>query len=296
MFPIPPSWSVMNTGTGLLLFPADQPRVGGIRYAERLGPLEPVRKLVAEFPKPVGFVPSQLGPIERFQTEEGEYAAYVVLSGHSGEVPTELSFAFVFGDDFYSRIVGAVRDPARFAQFRQAVRQIALSERLFLGQPRRRRYLFQPPPGWQGVNVGFEPSFLPPDYPNNPTSITVTPALPLQRSLQNSIGRNLLGLSEGDAPPAQLAREELPSGLRAEYWHRPTRQPAAGSSAAGPAIGIYVALMDDGVYMYSLRLIDGSAASGAGLALLKKLAASVEPLPQPQKSESLDEVAAFWAT
>lgn len=296
MFPVLPSWTVLQLGTGLLLVPSEDPRVGGIRFVERVRPLRPIVEIIHEHPKPAGFVSSKLGAVERLTTAEGEYAAFVLQEGYCGDTPVELTYGFVFGDDFYTRIVGAARNPAIFERFRSAVRHIISSERLFLGSPRRRRFFFQPPSGWQGLNLGFETSFFPADYPGNPTSLTVTPALPLNRSLQDSLVKSLLGLDATEAAPELLLRERTQQGLQAEYWRRHTSKPS-GLGAAGPKsetpVHVHVAALDDGTYMYALRLI---TASEDGHKLHRALVQTVEPLPRKQEAESdlgyLDQ----WAT
>src|SRR5262249_52340514 len=53
----------------------------------------------------------------------------------------------------------------------------------FGAAPRRRRYLYAPPPGWQALPTGLIATWYPPEYPRHRSQIVVYPAEPSRRAV-----------------------------------------------------------------------------------------------------------------
>ena len=116
------------------------------------------------------------GELEKFTTIEGEYAG-MVIAAEPGGVRV---IAMVVGDDSYVTIEGHSPDPLRAGWCRDLVHTLARFYPLGLGKPRRRRYLYRPPDGWQAVPRTGAVVWLNSEYPRTSGRITVFDARPLK--------------------------------------------------------------------------------------------------------------------
>src|SRR5215470_6355681 len=168
MFPVPRGWKLERGGGRRVLVP---PHGGSIAIDEGLRPVGTVCELVRKLDLPRDF--SLEDSVEDVVTSEGEYGA--LARGRAGRAT--FSFGFVFLDESYVRLIGVAPEGAGI-DIAGPVREILLATRAHLGNPRRRRFRCQPPPGWQPVDGGDERTWLPPGYPRPCSSITVLPAIP----------------------------------------------------------------------------------------------------------------------
>src|SRR5262245_40423418 len=106
MIPPVPGWAWQPRHGGVRLVPSEGAAVGGIAYTERKRPLLRLRELLAERDVSARFVVNHVSAPERLVTDEGEYAAFVLVQGQLDGGPAQRPTGFVFGDDFYSLIAG----------------------------------------------------------------------------------------------------------------------------------------------------------------------------------------------
>ncbi|HEY0251225.1 MAG TPA: hypothetical protein VGC41_06840, partial [Kofleriaceae bacterium] len=82
MFLCPAGWREWRAGDDLLYSPRETKIHCVMRYRERVTPLRSFPKLLHEtLVEDVEFVPEQRNKITRFVTDEGEYAALIVVRG-----------------------------------------------------------------------------------------------------------------------------------------------------------------------------------------------------------------------
>lgn len=278
MIPLLPGWQRRYSGDITLFIHPNGPAAAAVHYQERLRPLQRMRDLVdlALSRRPM-FRVDQALPVERILTTEGEYAAHAVLRGQIEGRPAECHVGAVFGDDFQSLLQGVVTQPSLFADFHRDLRALISQDSLGLGR-RRRRFVYAPPPGWQGLPRSFSTEWFPPDFPRDPSSITVFPANPallppaelLQQLIQaeQQVGQvTLTALPKPDVAPSLLAAQ----------------QRVGGRSEKGVPFFRQWAALADAHYCYIVQLeslqADGlSRHERAFWALLR----SIEPLPAPE--------------
>ncbi|MCE9572192.1 MAG: hypothetical protein K8W52_03465 [Deltaproteobacteria bacterium] len=266
----PEGWHARVHDDGLVLTAAEGPAAGVMYYAERVRPLATVRDVIAAYPAPPGFVLAHREPIERLLTDEGEHAAMVALVGTIDGAPVERVFGFVFGDDYYARLVAVTASPAHFAAVRATVRALVRADYHVLGK-RRRRYAYATPAGFQPVAGWFDTTWYPLDYPARATSIVVAAALPQQRGLRDA----LVAAAEQRRPSASGA---LPEPLG-------TPQRLAGrlyTLAPHEGLRTWLALLEDDAYIYPVRLDTRATETQPELEAFAAVIASIEPVPQPR--------------
>src|SRR5215475_1699206 len=149
----PAGWVIERTEDGVLVCPPEGPQRAVVRYAERVRPIRRAIQLVREAAVPAGFTQTAIGAPRRLVTAEGEHAALVARAGTIGDRAVELVHAFVFLDDYYAALEGIAHASAGLAAI---VEQLAVGDLHLLGRERRRRYVYMPPPGWQGTGNVLE--------------------------------------------------------------------------------------------------------------------------------------------
>jgi hypothetical protein len=253
MFAVPPGWRMTSTADGIVLT-ANHP--GHIVVDEDL-------QLTGRILDVIGSLESQIiiANVERLVTIEGEYAAIA-----RGRTETEAyCLGFVFFDDSYMRVTGASPN-AHADAVAAAVREIVITTRAWLGNPRRRRFLYDAPTGWRRfVTTSGDETW------RSPTAgITVPRALPIASRAQMSIAATLLALElPADAPPADSVTTR--HGLAGHRWLRTI-------PLGGDEVDVVVVALTDERYDYFVRLIAPHGAQ-AERSVLDALVDSIEPLP-----------------
>ena len=125
-----------------------------------------------------------------------------------------------------------------------------------LGSDRRRRFVYAPPPGWQGTGDAFDARWYPFDYPRNPGRIIVTPALPATLAAADGIVQQMVGEPGESVPPPERFTSRY--GLAGAHYQLD--------------LGTHMFFLSDDRYLYSVR-VDHELAAG------RALVESIEPVP-----------------
>lgn len=251
MVPQLKGWSKQYTGDSITFYPPEGPNIGGIRYRERVRPLTRVsavvEQIVERYPQ---FKVGGVGKIETFTTSEGEYAATVTINGRINEAPAQRDLGFVFGDDFYALLSALTVDAGRFSEFTRWVKLLVTLDAHALGV-RRRRFHYDPPPGWQGLPRGFTTEWAPLDFPKNLSLIHVFPANPINEAPEMVLEQMLAEDSaNGFTLEAMRGPEPIASlhGLQGMAWN------IVGRFAQKPRSHRDLVVFKDQRFLYSLRL------------------------------------------
>lgn len=200
-----------------------------------------------------------------FTTAAGEYGALVTTQGDCVETVAWLVGAD--GDTEFRTIATAAR-----AATVKALLERLLNEYTFgVGDERLRRFLYVPPPGWQGIGRGLHSDWLLPGFPRRPGRITVLPAFPLAHHGRHAaIDQGLYGA------PVDL-----------ELQSEPSRVITAGSlqgrlveKVGGGRLVVQAVLRDDR-YFYPFRLECDQSVAIECRAALQTLWASTVPIVRP---------------
>ncbi len=249
MFLCPAGWREWRAGDDLLYSPREGHIHCVMRYRERVTPIRSLPKLVHELlADDVEFVPGERNKVTRFVTDEGEYAALIVVRGSFRGRPIGHVVSSIFADDF-AAVLDARVEADHLDDYAQRVLALAKSDRFELGI-RRRRIGFKPPAGWHPIpGMSLDMALLPPEYPKLHASIVVFPAQPLaggldphERQIQHD---DHVGLGRGD----DTRRVAMVGGLRGEEWEMVRVLP----DHAGKMVRYLVVLRDDR-YTYSAKL------------------------------------------
>lgn len=281
MLPTFPNWTRKVTADGIVLIPPEGISVGAIRFRERIRPLRSVKSIVAMISRHMpGVTIGQVGPLVQSSTAEGEYAGTITISGQTATGPLERTIGVIYGDDSYSQIDGFITSPARFEEFRELVRKLAYYSSLGLGTGRRRMFLYDPPPGWQGLSRRFSTEWYPSDFPKNAGTITVCHARSLPETLSSVLDRELhfAVTSKDDRAKGVLSTAELASnfGLKGKLVRKVKQQ------ATGTAPTYYdIAWLQDDNYLYIFDLERKEEGRQDLQNLFLDVVKSTRPLPVP---------------
>jgi hypothetical protein len=280
MIAVPPDFRVVVAHPEkLALVLADDRDAGMVTYHERLRPIGRLADLIDATPRFPGFELHEVSPPETLVTAEGEYASLTVLRGASDGVARELTVGFVQLDDHYARLCAFARRREQFARFRAAARAMIIGDVHALAPRRRRRYLYQPPAGWQGRATTFETTWYPHDFPRRSSAITVFPAVPMNGAQKvEALVARAGGAGRRFVP---FRAVEAHGGLAGHLWR----------DKDDPATRVAI-LADD--FAYVMRLAgSGSGSGGDDGEVLLAMARSVHPIPRPERPETADLAAAI---
>ncbi len=265
------------------------PPAGGaiIRYRERLRPLQSVAAILRDRATDTRFRVTSIGPIEPHITAEGEYAAVVDVAGvldapPGGGQPRPLarSLGFIFGDDWYSEVTGIALQPDLVELVGHWVRRLVMESKLMLGV-RRRRCVYTPPAGWYGyARLPLFMTWFPPEYPRDPTSITVYPALPTARGGDEPASFGMLTV--GAPASAEVLGEILDTAPIEVGAATGTMYELPIRDERNRIMRRTMVLMRDDRYLYASYLDRDAATAGPtdeGLVRYRALLASFNPLP-----------------
>jgi hypothetical protein len=272
----------------VLLTPPEGSAAGGILYRERLRPLLPIEQLVKELnARHPDFMSPTVVAEERLITFEGEYAALVTVRGTLGGGEAQRDLGFVLGDDFYCLVSSLAFGTARFAEASQLARALVVHDRQALGV-RRRRFLYDPPPGYAGTPHGFLIDWRAPD-----AVISVWPANPRDGSDAKSALDALISdeRAQGFELHAVAGPDELASrhGLAGFAWEIVGRFPGRPISYRD------IVIFEDQRFLYVLRLeaLD-PATRPAHRQAFAQVARSAQPIPLPRDPLADRDTARFF--
>ena len=276
----PPGWTARREENGLVFAPPRGSPPGAVHYAERLRPLRRVRELVDLAGFPAGYVPVEITKPMRLTTDEGEHAAVVLTRGALDGSSAEVNFAFVFLDDFYSRFMTV----ALGGTLMPLLEQLVLHDSHLLGHARRRRFVYTPPRGWQGVGDLFDTRFYPLDYPANPSRILVGAAVPAAPDLKGRLLAAMVGgiAKLADAELGPVTAVTTACGLEGQHYQLCARD----------HLHMHVVCLEDQTHLYLVRLDTREHDADANLDILRRLLATIEPIPRPRLSDHTP--LAFW--
>jgi hypothetical protein len=287
-------WSKIYSGDSVTFYPPEGAEVGGIRYRERVRPLcrvsAVVRQMLERYPQ---FRSTSVGKPETIVTAEGEYGALVTIRGQVGGAPAQRDLGFVFGDDFYALVSSLSLAEARFADFTRWVRVLVTLDAHALGV-RRRRFLYTPPPGWQGLPRGFTTEWAPLDFPRNLSLIHVFPANPMTEPPETVLDQMLAeDTANGFALEAMRGPEPIASlnGLSGSAWN------VVGRFGSKPRSHRDLVVFKDPRFVYSMRLETMQEERQRERQVFLELVRSAHPIPSASSPEprEVGTVVSHWA-
>jgi len=311
MIPLPTGFTVVgdedetgaNPARSLVLYP---PPPGGrdlgeVHYLERAGDLRPVETIIKEAVAGLpGLEVLSIATPEQQLTAEGEYATFVSISGRLGHFPLKLYLGIVFADDFVSLLRVLAWDSAALET---VARELLYRCRLGLGV-RRRRFRFEPPPGWSTKSDAQVVTFYPPDFPENLTSVTVFPANPLEATPQSVFETWLeKEWQQGFIVAESLGPWPVASryGVHGCHFRITGRYASDDNSDDGNDDSAEVdaaawqrdlVILQQAPYLYMLRLDTARRERlDEHLALFRQIVSSVQPVPSPVAGEAME----HWA-
>jgi hypothetical protein len=222
-------------------------------YEEIVTPLRTLPELIRETcDGDAEFEPLEPGPSVSSVTNEGEYAGRMIIRGRHHGRPIAHIVSAIFAEDFSTRLAARV-EMDHLQDSIRLVDELTLGDRLALGV-RRRRCRYTPPRGWHPLpGLGLEITFVPPDYPRTDAGITVSPAEPLETTLDplqvEHDNDARAAVTAGPGRTVMTRPEKMGVPLSGEEWTliRP--------HANGPGKLVqHLVVLRDSRYMYSAKL------------------------------------------
>ena len=293
MIVCPPDWSLSRLPGGCVLRPlvahGAEP-AAELRYSEGSRPLltaaAVVREVLAQQPD---FLPQEQSRPELCITAEGEYAALVRVRGRlkensddaRGDRPAWHLIGAIYGEESMNVLDALVSAPAALPATAQTVRSLLYSARLGLGL-RKRRFLYQPPPGWQALRNGLLCSYHPPDHPRRQTMLVVHPAMPRDAAQETVVATFVRTYERRGFVVAALSEAEP---VTSDYGLHGKAFCLVGAFPGQPELTCDLLVFADARYLYALIAESGRAADRAELQrVLPAVARSVRPIPTPAPS------------
>lgn len=290
----PAGWlAVPGVRTQTLVAP-EGPDAAGIRYTERVRPLQRASEIVASWTRrKTKLVEPVVGPIERLLTVEGEHAAFVIVDGTFDKRPVQASLGIVFGDDFFALLEGFALRTDLFASTAAKVRELTIEDRHALGH-RRRRYEHVSPVGWQAIVRGFTTDWIAPGYPRRGGMMVTYAAMPVDSSNDTVVSALVArAIERGFGPETSASTTEVQSshglsGVVSEIV----------VTMRGTRVLRSFITLTDGRYLYSCELLARTEADWAEhREAFTQLWKSVVPVPKPRtaRSAASSGLFEFWA-
>jgi hypothetical protein len=227
-------------------------------------------------------------------TAEGEYGAHVTIAGKVNGAPAQRDIGVVFGDDFYAMLSALCVVPERFAEFSSSVATLVKLDSHALGV-RRRRFFYDPPPGWQGLPRGFTTEWSPLDFPRDLSLMHVFPANPVSELPQAVLEQMLAEDRAGGFAQEELKGPEpvrSDHGLMGQAWH------IVGRFGDKPRSLRDLVVYKDARFLYSMRLETMQENLHAQhLAMFREVAKSARAIPSPGQAETkqASAIVSHWA-
>lgn len=253
--------------------------VAELRYSEGSRPLltapAVVREVLSQQPE---FSPAQQSQPELCLTAEGEYAALVRVAGWIGGRPAWHLIGALYGEESMNVLDAQVSESAALPAIAATVRSLLYGDRLGLGR-RKRRFLYEPPSGWQPLSSGLMCSYYPPDYPRRQTTLVVHPAMPRDSSIEAVLATFVTTYERRGFRVEALGE---PQPVTSDYGLHGLAWSLAGAFPAKPELICDLLVLADARYLYALIAESGPGADRVELQrILPAVARSVRPLPQP---------------
>jgi hypothetical protein len=270
----PPDW-VRHIGAQLVsLYP---PEGGGrIRCYERIRPARTLSQVVAfVVEQDPAFRLVALDAPARVLTTEGEHAGWVRVTGVRDDAPSVRFVGAVFTDEFVLALDAMVAVPDRALRIEAVARELLLGATFGLGV-RRRRFYYEPPPGWQPLLAGLVASWYPPGFPDDHVTIVVHPAAPSHEPAAVTFDAFLAGeQARGAAVEGKVEENEIVAagGLAGRHWSFATRR---GAQHLHREVVVFTAAP----YTYALRMESTSTTRlDEHRAIFAAVARSAQPVP-----------------
>lgn len=264
MVPLPPGWQWSYANERYVMRSSQ----GVITYRERCRPLRKITDVVADLlAKDTATRWDALPPVEALFTDEGEFAAFVRVTGTRDGASLELAVGVVYGDDFYSLLI------ASGANLWKVARDLLVADAHVLGV-RRRRYVFTPPAGWAGIAVLMHAIYLAPEFPARAGTISIYPAVP-RKSGSTPAADALFALQSN--PIIQFTGEPVAGAFELQNPNGLSGRMQEFRDSTGRVRVVVV--LEDLTYIYTMWLDTTSAHREADVELLRAIASSVKPLP-----------------
>jgi hypothetical protein len=171
--------------------------------------------------------------------------------------------------------------------FRHATRYFTTTLPLGLGSLRRRRYEYLPPVGWKPLAKRHSVRWLPPDFPKNPSSITVFDAKPASTAPSLVLERNLIEAVQhdlSDVVDRTIYEAYTENGLKGAYElvRGKTRDGADG-------VILRCTLTDAQRYAYNVRLEACEPHARDAAKEYDALIRTIMPVPRPSEGDVHEE-------
>lgn len=225
---------------------------------------------------------------QRLVTHEGEHAILGRITGHLDGARFELHVAVVIGGESYAELHVLARQPGLFAGFRDLAVELVLGYELGLGALRRRRCVYQPPPGWTATDAHRATVWRAPDHDRRHGVITIADAAPLRSDGADGAAAAAIAACgfAVDATPRLRAAITTRAGLRGDYVEVAARDRRR--------IFEVVTLRDDR-YAYQVTMEADVDDLAARRRALEALVESLEPVPAPRRRRVEPTTLAHWA-
>ena len=245
-----------------------------LRVRERNVPVRAARQVFEAVRLGLGLSTSgHATTIEDRVTREGEHAAIMELV----EGERRCTFGITYGDHFYRIVVGRTDDAARAPSIAEAARRFTLELSLGLASLRRRRFRYTPPPGWSAVSRhGLITEWFAPGFPTDRALLTVMSARPFMDTPSSATERNLHEMTWGgyqretlEGPAVVLVSDHL----QGVAWK------LVGAWSDGARTHTDVVILNDGTFVYVLRLDHDGSRTEEHRATFDAVVRSIRPIP-----------------
>ena len=277
MITAPAGWRTRRRAPFVVLQSPDANMV--VAYREVVRPLGAIDALIArELALDPTFHADVIGGVDSLVTDEGEYAAFVTVAGHSGNTLAQHDLGFVLADDYYACAHGVTDSPAHVDELARVVRALVIGDAHMLGV-RRRRFLYAAPRGWTSKSAAFETTWLGPRA--SQAAMVIGAALPIGPS-DNDIVERIANETQS-SPDFAIAERATPYLLSTPNGLCGTVFELVGAPSDGRHLRRTIALLEDDRYLYPSRLevvLDG--ATEEPTAAFFELLKTVQPIPGPR--------------
>jgi hypothetical protein len=278
------NWTRRVTADGVVFYPPEgRDRAGVLRLREYIRPLRRLREIRADQVARLSTVgATTISEPVREITIEGEHAVLYKLDV-AGPTPLEVFVGVTFGDDGYLLVEGMCGDSTLAATFASVCRRLTLALPMGLGGDRRRRYQYEPPPGWQAVVKRHAVVWYPPDYPRNHAAIHVFDAKKIDTDTPGNLERMVIQEPQNTLQSftdSAVMSVLTDTGLKGAY------EVLRGTWMGGTPSALVRSTLMDSRFSYSLRLEASEPGIDAAREIFDRVVRSVHRVPMPLLAQS----------